>query len=485
MQKTVSSQCSVVSIKEMLSMIKKDSCYELIKECIDSVPSKRPEFKEVKRKFITIMKKAKKFSLINTVSTKHSADELLSSGEEFLNTGEHVAAIWCFNECLQSRSYQNERAVHTKLGEAYEKAGNYKKALKCYNDAKACIGESNGNCELDKINVNLLSVCIKLKDIKLAKVYANKAKSIYENVEYSMDKIELLNSQSSLCLCSSQYEEAIIFSEEVLKIITTHGNIKRSIDAAIAYNNLASAYRFKKLYFESIDCLEKAMEILNANSDPEAGDTFAIFGQVYSDMQDSDRAIESYERARNIYSKVYEESHPSLEAVYDSLGTLYARAGKNRKAIECYKRNAGTCGKGYTSKRMGQLYVTLAVLYARIKNYKVSAKYYKGAARIYGDKNALRLAYLLNNQGVMQYKHGKYDGIVELFRESIDKLKLQDIEEILAVCHNVEAACKKTKQLRIAVQIYEEVLEKYKGHEEITHAVESELQELKRHVFIY
>ncbi len=83
-------------------------------------------------------------------------------------------------------------------------------------------------------------------------------------------------------------------------------------------------YDDKKLYDESIEEYEKALEL-----DPNYGDAFNMLAYAYSDMGNFEKSIE--------YLKKYASLHPEDANPLDSMGEIYLKMGRLDEAIAKYK----------------------------------------------------------------------------------------------------------------------------------------------------
>lgn len=124
------------------------------------------------------------------------------------------------------------------------------------------------------------------------------------------------------------------FSQDIAKpsqkdLITARDWFSQAIEQdptlALAYRNRAAMNIFLKNQRAAVNDLKKAKKLA-----PDDAMVFFYFGVVYSDLAETDKAIQAFEKTL--------ELQPQLSFAYEELGNLYKTQKQFAKAIEQYQR---------------------------------------------------------------------------------------------------------------------------------------------------
>lgn len=96
------------------------------------------------------------------------------------------------------------------------------------------------------------------------------------------------------------------------------------------------------------------------------------------------RTLENYEKALDIYIKIFKEGHPSIARSYHKLASLYSLFRKNEDAIICYQKELNEDRKiyGEESADVATDFFNLGYVYEEMGMSKMSLDYYQKAISV-------------------------------------------------------------------------------------------------------
>lgn len=251
----------------------------------------------------------KKYDMvIHKLLPEHDKNRLTKNGLIILST-----ALEAKNKCdraieilQRGLEYSKEPQYYYRLGELFEKTGEYEKSIESYK----------------KVTDENLKIAV---NIKIADIYLYKIKQYDQAEKYyiaankkDMNNYKTIHSLAVLYFFKNEYEKSVKFFEQAID----HMDFKISPDifykTGVAYNKL-------QRYGEAIKHLTKAENIGYVDED-----LYKNLGFAYIKESKINKAIESYKKSIAI--------NPHNPVLHNNIGVIYAQQGKYTDAIKEFKK---------------------------------------------------------------------------------------------------------------------------------------------------
>jgi len=173
----------------------------------------------------------------------------------------------------------------------------------------------------------------------LARSYAERAKSLYEEAADQVNAGKLLNNLGGLNFLLGKPDEAIKYLKDAFAVALEVGS---DVDAAYAVSSMAQVH----LRTGKIDLAEEqarhALELLNGRVEhlDEIGNAQLVLGRSLLDQERLDEAEEVFRLAEESFAQLSSASHRA--AAWIAQGDLATRRGDDRQAAHLYRRAAET-----------------------------------------------------------------------------------------------------------------------------------------------
>jgi tetratricopeptide (TPR) repeat protein len=171
----------------------------------------------------------------------------------------------------------------------------------------------------------------------LARTYAEKAKTIFEELEEERHVGRLLNNIGGLCFSLGNAEEAIPHLTEAFRIALDLGH---EADAAQAVSSLAQVHLRTGNLDQAEEQSRHALRLLDDRIDflDEIGNAQLVLGRSLLEQGRLDEAEEQFRAADASFEQLSSVSHRA--AAWVALGDLAARRADDRDAAHLYRRAA-------------------------------------------------------------------------------------------------------------------------------------------------
>lgn len=191
-----------------------------------------------------------------------------------------------------------QSGVLANLSQVYQKRGDYVQALKLLNDAYKLREQEKSSSASGIILENIGTIHMELKDLKKAKEYYYKARTIYRN---NADSISLARNMINLGILldkHGEYDSAIRNFSDALLI---NRKINRLQTVQVCHANLGLAYLHKKDFEKAVHQLTEAVRISEkmgsryalATSIGNLGVAFFEKFETFRKMEDLEQAIQN------------------------------------------------------------------------------------------------------------------------------------------------------------------------------------------------
>lgn len=212
----------------------------------------------------------------------------------------------------------------------------------------------------------------------------------YDNDKYA----ELIEKLGDFLQEYKNYEEALIFRKELVDIRKkTYG--EEHVSTAIAYTKLGFTLDFNDLYDESLELLQKALNILEKQQDNkyrlEIAEVYNNLGNAYISKKEYEIALEWHQKALDIRLKNGEETYETARS-YHNIGVVLGNLGKKEDAILFFQNSIKIKEKLFqdNDKRLAISYYGISDVYLDLGMYNESIDYMFKACKIYEESLGTR-----------------------------------------------------------------------------------------------
>lgn len=439
------------NIKETLTELGFSNFCEIISQCMCYDPVKRWDINILEVKYKNLMEETKNTYIIEHIQ-KQQIDVFtnLVKAKKYESFGEYNEAKFLYEIALSTSNLpqMSDLFINVWIGRNFKMLGHYKAAMKFLKNAYKKCENLHGECSLIIIEIYL----------NIADIYLYKGKNDYAN-EYYAKVLEDLEK------CKSKFNELHI-----------------SIMKARIYNSLGILMRNIGKFQESIEILEKSLEmrlkIFKENS-IEISETYNNLSSAYLSINDQDKAIEYSEKSAEIICSI-NENLPQLGIIYMNLGTIYMSKSYFSLAQNYYEQALEKLPKvfGVSNLQFASFFNNMGYRFYKAGFYSSAIELIKKIENIYNlikqndinDGESLENAKIYNNLAAIFNEMGDYKTSIEYYKKSIEIKKKyfpENLSEIAIFYNNIATAYMKNKEFekaiksqKIAIQIYEKSLEK-------------------------
>ncbi|CAF3371565.1 unnamed protein product [Rotaria sp. Silwood2] len=297
---------------------------------------------------------------------------------------------------------------------------------------------------------------------------------------------KLYSSLGSTYRMKAKYEVAVQFFKKSIENYESRDALLNNAGASVVYCNMGLTYTDMNDYPNALTYLMKAIEIQETlpKNHYDLAASYHNIAIVYSRIGELKRAIEYFEKTREIFTVIYEENHPRFGVLYNCMGKAYYRLGDSKTCIEYYKTalriqtNVLTTSR-YSDIVLSDTYNNLGEAYASINDLQTALGYQKEAEKL--------------KERSLPYNHTSlietYNSISSIYRamkdysnalsyhhralEILEKTVLSDHEQLADVYSNTGLTYYQKEE-------YSTALKYYKKAEEIRNTISSNRHELAK-----
>lgn len=263
--------------------------------------------------------------------------------EVYMRLCHYEKAKYYYRAAIQSEP-ENFQLLNS-FGAMWNKLGNYKKAIKYYENAVIYIEKEHGEQapQLATPFNNLAMANVNLDENLKAIYWLEKALEVDKKV-YGSNHPHVARDYKNLGLMAlkeKQYEKALNYLSKGLSMDRDHYS---EISAQVAgyYNDLARVYQGMEKYSDALDYYEKALQVdkqLYADANAIIASRFLSMGSIYQKLLDFQQAFQFHEKALEIYSQVHGDDHLTVATTLYTTGIMAVELDQLEKALEFLKRS--------------------------------------------------------------------------------------------------------------------------------------------------
>lgn len=381
-------------IKNLNELLDGSQWIPLITKCLDFNPNKRPTFAEIQSEFYgNIMELQSEISL-----NKADFEAYLAQGNCKLNLRQYAPAAMYYQLYIQylvrlsNEKYPSNDIlfIYNNLAFAYNQLGLYSKAVICLHRIESLhtkiIGKECIDLALANDYVSLAANYIELGKPKRVLEYLDKAEKLFKEfkAEPDMPTINCLYGRANNNL--GQYKKSRDYLQKALDEIKDKDVIDHAAFGLIQ-DYLGNTIFKMGDYTQSIQSFTLAKKKLKSSYGPqsiEISRTYINLGLVYSKLSKHAESIDYLQKAVNIQIKLCGLWHPFIGEAFNSMGIAYIDAGDYSIALE-YLHKASAIRKencGYFNTDLAETYNLLGYVYCCIGEYRNALRYLEKAENI-------------------------------------------------------------------------------------------------------
>ncbi|MBL7857075.1 MAG: CHAT domain-containing protein [Cyclobacteriaceae bacterium] len=199
-----------------------------------------------------------------------------------------------------------------------------------------------------------------------------------------------------------------------------------SLEAAQALANLGLVYLATGKYSQAEEQLQMTLSLRMAKlkSDHELiAATYNDLGLVYSQL-DKDKALDYYENAQGIYSKIHGAEHPKIATTRINIGIIYLGLKLYGDAINNFDEALKIFNTVYTQSHPAKAIVlyNLGQTYLNMGDEKAAMGYYDRAFKMYEESFGFQhpeVANVLNAMGNLHLKQNNFVGALTSYQKAL------------------------------------------------------------------
>jgi tetratricopeptide (TPR) repeat protein len=257
----------------------------------------------------------------------------IAMGDACMIAGEYDAAIESYQAVLEADplllSPREVADAERKIGEGYERKGQYDQALEHYHEGIQILSD-DFSVETARIYGNLSWIYANQGECEKAIGNAQLGLKIVEGTGYEKEAAECYNTIGFVYLQKGDYDRAI---EHYTKALEARERIGDRLGLAGSYIKLGMAYKYKGEYDKALKYYTDSL----ATSE-EIGDIFHIalshgeLGFVQDVKSNYDEAIWHYDKALALFNRL--GNKPFVAITYNNLGEAYRGKGEYDQATK-------------------------------------------------------------------------------------------------------------------------------------------------------
>ena len=351
--------------------------------------------------------------------------EVIKYGEELVQISKNTG-----NRAGESACYANLGIAYGNLGEFRKGIESFEKALKiakeisdralearCYNSLGLIYGNLREIKKAIEYHKKALKIAKEIGDKAFDSICHNSMELTYEKMRDDGGKKEDLINAFKKAFLNSQWREVIEHGVEVAQIFR---DIGAKEEESGCYFSLGTAYRNLENFNKAIESYEKSMRI-----DKEIGDKkgesscYASLGMAYANLGDFNKEIRFFEKSLEIEKEIGDARGES--ACYTSLGNVHHSLGDFKKAIEFYEKSLKNAEEIGDKVEEFQCYGNLGHAYDDLGRFKKAIEFHEKSLKIAeenGDRADKSKCY--NGLGNVYYSSGDFKKAIEFHEKSLE-----------------------------------------------------------------
>jgi CHAT domain-containing protein/Tfp pilus assembly protein PilF len=347
--------------------------------------------------------------------------------------------------------YDSAIAYFEKASVFYEKAGDWEKYVRCYNQ----MGEN----------------CRRKADPEQAIRHLDRAAEVgLKNLgEQHLEMANNYNARGNVFYFNKgNYDQALDFYDKALSIRRkTLG--EQHPEAGKSYSNIGMVQARKGQYKEALESHQKALSILLkalGESHPDLAVAYTNMGNMLMSQGKYDQALDFHNKVLSIRLAAFGEQHPDVAVTYTNMGNIYRRKGDYSRALDFHKKalSIRLTKLGEQHPEVARSYDNTGIIYMMKGDYDTALVCHKKALAIFvaalGEKHP-DVAVGNTNMGIVYYSKGDYDQAIASHKKALS-ITLGSLGErhpnVANICNNIGVAYREKGDYDEALNFYNKAL---------------------------
>ncbi|MDR0558887.1 MAG: histidine kinase [Prevotellaceae bacterium] len=245
------------------------------------------------------------------------------------------------------------------------------------------------------------------------------------------------HSADNLHLCDSKDTDSLLFYKQIEQIPYQLLN-ENKIDSAILITQ------------QILDYCEQHENSGDGNIDSLKISANNAMGFIYNTIDQKDKALEYYHEAEHVIRRINDMEW--LQKTYLNIADTYYGKCDFMQTVNYYRKALWLSDSLNFNMNRSFIYVGLGIVYANLKNYKLSDYYYQIVEKQFDSLKGYVRIYFSNNRAIYYYQTKEYDKALEWLRKAkyflrespkdlfIDAQVESNIGEMLLLLHQPDSA---------------------------------------------
>ncbi len=267
-------------------------------------------------------------------------------------------------------------------------------------------------------------------------------------------KINILNNLSTKSLDIGNYENALVFAKQALKLSEQTFYFKGS---ANSLNNIGHVYYYQGNYSKALEHYFKALKINEEIANKKSiSSILGNIGLVYNDQSDYPKALEYYEKALRIAEELNDKEGVALHL--GNIGNIFNLKGDYNNALKYYFKCISLNEEQKNNREKSINLNNVGIVYCKQGNYDKALGYFMDALTIrkeLGDKRGIEIN--LGNIGDLYMLQNKYKEAEEYLLMALKSaIEIKDLEGIAGIQYSLSELYEKQNQMQLSLDYYKQ-----------------------------
>jgi tetratricopeptide (TPR) repeat protein len=247
-----------------------------------------------------------------------------------------------------------------------------------------------------------------------------------EKTTTESERYEIMKNLAEFYYVWSNYDESLEFYKECLEISSKQS----SFEMAFILNKLGLVYEMKEDFTESLANHHKSIDIYEKitknNSTIQYLTALNNTANVYKKMGEYDKALEYFEKSENQTKKIFKFNDPLIASSLTNIGCVYNSLNMNDLAIESFNKAIEIFRQAFSTKdsiEIANLFKNLAKTYLNKQEYDLALRNYEECLiileKLFNKNNNTQLADVFKEMAFIYQKKGDENKALEFYKKAL------------------------------------------------------------------
>jgi tetratricopeptide (TPR) repeat protein len=168
------------------------------------------------------------------------------------------------------------------------------------------------------------------------------------------DRVNCYRVLSAIANAHDEYDDILENLQKQLELQVLRNN---PMETAVTYTFIGETYLFKNDFDQALSYEQKALEILLPLNVPQLANVYAIMANIWMQKKDFSLALTYHEKGLAVDQQYLPENHQTFGITYANIGATYHLSGDLMKALEYYNKAREVYSKTIAPDHPNALYV--------------------------------------------------------------------------------------------------------------------------------